>query len=241
MSGRGRQIDDDEPEITAQPKSMPEELAASAGGHEQGLSVDPEDLGRTWLSDATEQGNFESASGGENDEQWLSASGNSDEARPGPNFEVDKDVWENTVSLTLQNGEGAVSDPLIEDEEGDGMHLLEDDEESGDLDLTQTTIHEASLFDHEADELGETEPPAHVVTDDNHTHARHGSVQGRARPRASADAGPSKPTSTGSKSRETKAAAPAKKTLPPKAKAKSPASSKAAAKPKARSSAPRAR
>jgi hypothetical protein len=170
MSARDRDLDQ-EPEITAQPKSISDELGMQSS-HEQGLSVDPEDIGRTWLADATEQGNFESARGGENDELWASSSANGDEALPGPNFEVDHDVWENTVNLTLQNGESAASDPLIEGEEGDddGLHLIEG-EGAEEVDLTEPVIHEASLLDHEAAEFGETESP-NPRTDDSKTHAQ---------------------------------------------------------------------
>lgn len=247
MSGRDKQLDDEENEITAQPKSMPEELGMLVG-HEQGLSVDPEDLGRTFLSDATEQGNFESSRGGENDELWASSSATSDEALTGPNFEVDKDVWENTVSLTLQNGANSVSDPLVEDEDSandDGLHAVEN-RDAGDIDLTQNAVQEASLFDHEAEEPGETEEPHVLITEDAHTHAKHHGAQpsparpsarASAAPRASAEpqaAGASRPKAA-SKSTAPKAT---KKTVPP---AKKAAPSKAAKPKAARSSAPRAR
>jgi hypothetical protein len=259
MSGRDKQWDDEENEITAQPKSMPEELGMLVG-HEQGLSVDPDDLGRTFLSDATEQGNFESSRGGENDELWAGSSA-SDEALTGPNFEVDKDVWENTVSLTLQNGAGAVSDPLVEDEDSasdDGLHAVED-REAGDIDLTQNAVQEASLFDHEAEELGETEEPHVLITEDAHTHAKHHGVQAAlarpsARPEVAAPrASASSSVKPASKSAEPKAAnksvapkaanksvAPkaTKKTVPP---AKKPTPTKASRPQAARSSAPRAR
>jgi len=265
MPGRDKQRDDDELEITAQPKSLSEEQALQVG-HEQGLSVDPEDLGRTWLSDATEQGNFESARGGENDELWVSSAASSDEALPGPNFEADKDVWENTVSLMLQNGEGAVSNPLVEDEDSasdDGLHAIAD-RDSGDIDLTQSSVQEASLFDHEVAEPGETEGPHTVITEDSHTHARHPAVQpppARARRAAAAQSSPStKPTATArsraekprastssapkassSKAASATKAAPAKrgKTVRPPSKKTTPAK---VTKPKAaRRSAPRAR
>lgn len=249
MSGRDKQLDDEENEITAQPKSMPEELGMLVG-HEQGLSVDPEDLGRTFLSDATEQGNFESSRGGESDELWASSSA-SDEALTGPNFEVDKDVWENTVNLTLQNGAGAVSDPLVEDEDSasdDGLHTV-GDRDTRDIDLTQNAVQEASLFDHEAEELGETEEPHLLITEDAHTHAKHPGVQAApARPAGRDGEKPrtaaSSPSKAASKSVAPKAASKAaapkatKKTVPP---AKKPAKTTASKPKAARSSAPRAR
>lgn len=246
MSGRDKQRDDEEMEITAQPKSVSEELAVQVG-HEQGLSVDPEDLGRTWLSDATEQGNFESARGGENDELWVSSAAGSDEALPGPNFEVDKDVWENTVSLMLQNGEGAVSNPLVEDEDSisdDGLHAIAD-RDSGDIDLTQSSVQEASLFDHEVAEPGETEGPHTVITEDSHTHARHPAVQPPPLPARRAAAAPSspsaKPKASSSKASSAPKAASAKggKTVRPPP--KKPTSARASKPKAARSGAPRAR
>ncbi|MEY4514918.1 MAG: hypothetical protein RLZZ450_7040 [Pseudomonadota bacterium] len=254
MSGRDKQLDDEENEITAQPKSMPEELGMLVG-HEQGLSVDPDDLGRAFLSDATEQGNFESARGGENDDLWASSSSSSDEALSGPNFDVDKDVWENTVNLTLQNGAGSISDPLIEDEDSDnddGLHAIED-RDSGDIDLTQSSVQEASLFDHEADELGETEEPHVLITEDAHTHAKHPGVHAAPSRPMSARApegalGPARAASDKPSARPKAAAAkPAAKSVAPKATKKAiPPAKKAtpakASKPKvARSSAPRAR
>ena len=167
MSGRDRQFEE-EPELTAQPKSIPDELS-ELSVHEQGLSIDPEDLGLAFLSDATDQGNFESLRGGESDELWASSSASSDGAMPGPNFEVDHDVWENTVNLTMQNGARATSDPLVEDND-DGMHVVED-EESGDVDLTESVIQEGSLLDHETEELGETQAPE-SRTDDSHMHGK---------------------------------------------------------------------
>ena len=179
MPGRDKsQVDGEEREITARPKSMPEELDMLVG-HEQGLSVEPDELGRTWLSDATEQGNFESARGGENDDLWSSSGSTSDEALTGPSFDLGNDVWENTVNLTLQNGEGAFSDPRIKDEDSvsdAALHAFEDPD-SGDIDLTQNAVQEASLFDHEAAELGETEGPHTVITDDVRTHAKRPRVQ----------------------------------------------------------------
>jgi hypothetical protein len=168
MSGRVKKVDEDI-EITAQPKSISDELGQQAG-HEQGLSVEPEDLGRAFLSDATEQGNFESARGGENEELWMSSAARTDDAITGPNFEVDHDVWENTVNLSIQNGETASVDPLVE-EQDDGLHMLDDDVESEDIDLTESVIQEASLLDHEGEELGETESPE-INTDDSKSHGK---------------------------------------------------------------------
>jgi hypothetical protein len=161
MSGRGKQRDDEASGITARPKGLQEELAARVR-HEQGLSVAPDELGRTWLNDATEQGNFESERGATDDEP-----ASSDGALPGPSFDVDKSVWENTVNLTMQNGADAVCDPFVEDDDSArdrALHTFHD-RKTGDIDLTQNSVQDASLFDHETAEPGETEPPHRVVTE----------------------------------------------------------------------------
>jgi hypothetical protein len=174
MSGRLKQ-DEEELELTAQPKSMDDEELGISEQHESGLSVDADDLGRNFLSEAMDQGNFESELRGD-------AADPSDAALTGPNFESDKDVWENTVSLSLQN-EGADEDALIEDED-DALDAALDENDG--LDLTENTIHSGSLLDSETDELGETREP-NVVTEDGHLHGKPRG--GHKKPRAG---GPSK-------------------------------------------------
>jgi hypothetical protein len=164
MSGRKRDEDNFD-DITAQPIGAPEQLGHRGGsGHEVGLSIDAEDLGREFLSQATEQGNFESEY---DDSIELSEGPRSDDALPGPNFEATNDVWENTVNLTLQGG--GDGEPLV-DEHVDGMRFMEDDDEvtsSDEVDLTENAVHEASLLDSEGDE-DETKVPV-VRSDDNNT------------------------------------------------------------------------
>ncbi|HEY6881141.1 MAG TPA: hypothetical protein VI299_24110, partial [Polyangiales bacterium] len=156
-------------EITAQPTGLPEELTGrSAHEHEAGLSVDADELGRTFLRDATEQGNFESEY---DDSTELSEGPQSDDALSGPNFDPNNDVWENTVNLTLQGSDDG--EPLIDDHV-DGLRFMEDDDEttsSDDLDLTDNAVHDASLLDGESDEYGETKSPS-LRTDDAHSHNR---------------------------------------------------------------------
>ena len=180
MSPRQKQADVEEPELTAQPKSIDDELGLTEE-HESGLSVDPDDLGRNFLSDAMDQGNFESDRRGD-------AADPSDAALTGPNFESDHDIWENTVNLTLQNGASDEDNALVEDSD-DAIDALED--QSDGLDLTESVIHSGSLLDREADELGATIEPDNV-TDDSHTHGKPRG--GHPKPRAG---GPSKvPTTT---------------------------------------------
>jgi hypothetical protein len=184
MSGRRTrdELEEDEPEITAQPIGMPEQLASRGPNHEVGLSVDADELGRNFLSDATEQGNFESAYD-ESVERYVSEESRNDDALAGPNFDPDSDVWENTVNLTLQGGE-ALMGPLVDDHI-DGMRVVEGEDEqteSDDVDLTQNTVTDASLLDREGDEYGETASPE-VTTEDAHTHAqKRGGHRSKAKP-----------------------------------------------------------
>jgi len=69
-SVRGDEDDDDDSEALADELDADERVDVWPAGHlekvappivEPGLSVDPDDLGKQWLSTATEQGNFESA------------------------------------------------------------------------------------------------------------------------------------------------------------------------------------
>jgi hypothetical protein len=186
----GRARDDEELEVTAQPKGMAEELGTKPTW-ESGLSVDPDDLGRHFLSDATDQSNFESSQAGEHADLWVNNAAPTDEALTGPNFEGDRSIWENTVSLSMQSGgpDGAQSEvsppsPIDEDEQSDGLHLI--DREQG-VDLTESVIQEGSLLDREAEELGETESPD-VQTDDSKSHTKkrggHAPKGARATPRS---------------------------------------------------------
>ena len=52
-----------EPRVTAQPKPIISEVSGAEPVPEEGLSVDPEELGQSFLRYATEQGNFESTQG----------------------------------------------------------------------------------------------------------------------------------------------------------------------------------
>jgi hypothetical protein len=168
MSGRRKRDEDEFSDITAQPIGAPEELGRRSPGHEVGLSVEPDELGRNFLSDATEQGNFESQY---DDSTELSEGPRSDDALTGPNFEPGNDVWENTVNLTLQGSED--DEPLVDDHV-DGMRFMEDDDEttsSDELDMTENALHEVSLLDREGEEQGETDSPQ-LRTEDGGTHKK---------------------------------------------------------------------
>lgn len=86
--------------VTARPKTIRSELSASPVA-QAGLSVDPDELGERFLTEATEQSNFESL-GSEPPELSIVDGAPSDDPLVGPNFDPDHDVWEQTVDLTLQ-------------------------------------------------------------------------------------------------------------------------------------------
>jgi len=90
----------DRDSVTARPKTIRSEVTSSPFP-EPGLSVDPDDLGERFLSEATEQHNFESL-GSEPPELSIVDGAPSDDPLVGPNFDPDHDVWEQTVDLTLQ-------------------------------------------------------------------------------------------------------------------------------------------
>jgi hypothetical protein len=137
---------------------------------ESGLSVDPEDLGTHFLSEAIEQGNFHSVSGGQGLELSIASSPPSDEALAGPNFESEHSVWEQTVDLALQNpelqGMSGTGEPAgTQQEERDNLGR------DSDVRTTDSHIRELSLFDRESDEPGETTEPE-APAEDGGRHAR---------------------------------------------------------------------
>lgn len=86
-----------EPEITAQPKSIPDEIALEASAEPQ-LTIDVDDLGSHFLREATEQGDFDPERGWPSDANlFVSPAG--DEPLGSSNFVAGKTVWEQTVDL----------------------------------------------------------------------------------------------------------------------------------------------
>ncbi len=177
------------PELTAQPKSLPEELNEFTRLSEEGLSADADALGTRYLEDAIEQGD-ESSAGAESLDLSVTGAPDSDQAFSGPNFEANQDIWENTVNMALQDGgtedaldELAPAPSAVEiemadyDEEADAyLH-----EPEAELDLTQSVLREGSLFDHEVGETGEVESPR-LETDDTHRHRHLRAPSARRRP-----------------------------------------------------------
>jgi hypothetical protein len=152
---------DDEPQITAQPRHIADELKSSPFA-EPGLSIDPEDLGKQFLGDAMEQANYESFQGGDTPDMYINNPAPTDAALTGANWEQDRSVWQHTVEMSLQSGS-------LEEARADGSPAgadlgLEDqhgtDDEPEEVDVVHRTIRGASLFDHEGAQPGEVVSPS---------------------------------------------------------------------------------
>ena len=154
------------PSRKPQPEARPKPIGAEARGEalpEQGLSVDPDQLGVTFLRDATEQGNMESLRGDGVRSLDLSEAPPSDEALSGPSFDADESIWDATADLTVEEGPlGAPREELDEPP-------VQASEPEEPVDLVEDSIHDATLLDHEGDELGEVEAST-PDTDDTHRH-----------------------------------------------------------------------
>jgi hypothetical protein len=170
-----RRNKEEQPQPTAQPKSTREQLKGDRA--EPGLSVSPDDLGRQFLRDATEQDNFESSLGEDTQDVSIVDGAPSDDALSGPSFDPNQSIWESTVDLSLESGG---LDELREEsspEDNDQTEDLVDDEEE--IDLGREYVRDGSLLDREAPELGETQAPD-PMTDDHEARrlpTEHGKVR----------------------------------------------------------------
>lgn len=158
-------------EISAYPRG-PADGTGRLAAPESGLSVDPDDIGAQFLSHATEQRPSEwpadAASDAVGEEDWESAGGLAG------SFESDPGGWERAVTRSLRIAKLSSEFPRAQT----GAHKKERaaPEERpthgwDEIDLTDESIQEASLFDHEGAELGEVESPR-LRTEDVHTHGR---------------------------------------------------------------------
>jgi hypothetical protein len=150
---------------------MSDDVGTMAG--EDGLSIDADELGSHFLSEAVEQGDLSTRSAADLELSLLTGA-ETDAAQPGPNFDGDNSLWEQTVGLAVQTAGGvdqlrasaAIGADELDaalDEEG-----LDDTEPSS---ITESHIRELSLFDREAPEPGETLEPE-IQTEDGGHHAR---------------------------------------------------------------------
>jgi hypothetical protein len=170
---RARGLD---PEITAQPRPIPDELALEASAEPE-LSVDPEDFGARFLSEAIEQGDFDPERAWEGSASLFESPAR-DQPLGSPNFNP---IWEQTIDLQSRT-QGAY-DQLREPPPplpGDEFDAEIDDNLNADatqvrskesLRLGQSSIREFSLLDREGDEGDETIPPD-VDLEEQRSHTR---------------------------------------------------------------------
>lgn len=155
-------------EITVWPRAMSDELG-SIPPSDSGLSVDTEDIGARFLSNAVE----ERSSQWPADRDTGSYSFDDGSSEDGDGFDeagyaADPRGWEQRITRSLRVGKfrALLAPP---EENNDPGELPEHDWDE--LDLTDENVQEASLLDHEGEELGEVVSP-HLRTDDVHSHGR---------------------------------------------------------------------
>jgi hypothetical protein len=160
---------DQEPQITAQPKSVADARMSSRIA-EPGLSVEPEELGRHFLSEATEQANFESMMDDDSTEMYINAPAPTDDPLTSPVWAENRSIWQQTVERSLQGGafEDVMFEPtLAGNEQVQGAdHGFEDDD-----DVVASSIREVSLFDREGRRPGEVVAPD-IETDEQAAQTR---------------------------------------------------------------------
>jgi hypothetical protein len=180
-------------DITAYPRAASDEFG-SIPPPESGLSIDTEDLGTQFLSNATEHGHSEwpgadeASSAGQ--ETWEGG-GDSDGDGAGElasGYELDPESWERALTRSLRIGKLSSEFPRVRTGARAKRPELSDEpvtREWDAVDLTDEDIHEASLMDHEGAELGEVESPS-LRTEDSHRHGkpRGGHLSGARRKRA---------------------------------------------------------
>ncbi len=160
---RRKQIREDA-EVTAWPSSLPDEVGSIAPQGSD-LSMDCEERGNRFLSDAVEQSpTMRPFWDGEIDEVYFDAQVGAELLR---SFGLEPHRGRTTTRPLPHKTKRLPS--LAQ------PRLPEDLEEfiapSDEIDLTEETIREASLLDHEGEEAGEVESPR-VRTDDVHTHCK---------------------------------------------------------------------
>lgn len=147
--------------VTAQPKPISNEVATRQPT-EEGLSIDPEDMGQSFLRYATEQGNYEGMRGEGAEELSPAGAPASDEAHEGTHFSAESTIWKNTVDMVVGSSDvddvtNEAAPPLPEGDPLDAEveHAYAPEGGTAEVDLTENAIDEASLLDEEADLLGE--------------------------------------------------------------------------------------
>jgi hypothetical protein len=162
-------------QVTARPRSLRDEALGNAT--EEGLSIEPEEMGQSFLRYATET---PSAAEGV-PELHADGAPPSDQVADGSHFSTDASIWENTAGVLLeQGGSDDLNEPLLPPKLGE-QEEDEDEDRRGvvEVDLTANVIEEASLLDEESSVLGET-VPKQPRTDDTGPDSRraHGEEEG---------------------------------------------------------------
>ena len=157
-------------ELTARPRPLREEILGDDA--EEGLSIEPEQMGQSFLRYATQSG----ARSDTVPELHADGSPPSDDAPIGAHFSPDASIWENTASEVIEHGrvEDLNEEFLPRDvEDGEDEDAAQPKRGVAEVDLTASVIEEASLLDEESSVLGET-IPKQPRTDDTGSASRRG-------------------------------------------------------------------
>jgi hypothetical protein len=152
-----------DPEYTAQPKPIPDELALEASAEPE-LSVDADELGSRFLRDATEQGDFDPEQAWPDESSLIDAPAR-DQAISGNHFSAEASVWEQTISMETET-QGAAdllrepAPPAAADFDGALRETLPDpiDVQDNSAHILDNSVREFSLFD-ARDDSEETRVP----------------------------------------------------------------------------------
>jgi hypothetical protein len=158
-------------EFTAQPRPLSDELGSADGG-EAGLSVEPEDMGARWLSEATEQGEAVPHTRLES-ELTLTTGPDTDDVLTPPNFEYENTLWEQTVDLMTET-QGAADQlrgPAAIEDESDPSEREPELGVDRDLSANDADVREFSLLDR-VTEAGDDTIAPDIEAEDQGRHAR---------------------------------------------------------------------
>lgn len=141
-----------EPEITAQPRPIPDELALEASA-EPDLSVDADELGSRFLRDAIEQGDFDPERAWPEESSLIETPAR-DGAIASTNFVAGNPIWEQTVDLETRT-QGAADllreppPPAAADFDAALRETMPDpiDVQDNSAHILDTSVREFSLFD----------------------------------------------------------------------------------------------
>lgn len=165
-----------DPEITAQPRPIPDELALEASA-EPDLSVDADELGSRFLREAIVQGDFDPERAWPGDAS-LNEGPARDQPLGGTNFVAGNKIWEQTVDLELrtQGAADLLREPAPPSAADDFDEELEEDALDQDAFVARSGVQEFSLFDRPADD-GDTTSPPDIQLDEQGSHTRLGARQ----------------------------------------------------------------